>query len=122
MYSSTTKNWFHTHPLFTRSSDEAPSSCLTCPEIVPLVLEAPDLLKLQQHKRPSVAKSVQARTLPKNTILTLKKELYVAHVWTQMVYFGGGYIPETPEKTLKAFQEKKEKKNLKVNPWDHKSI
>lgn len=71
VYSSTTKNWFHTHPLLTRSSDEAPWSP---PEIELLVLEASHQPKLQQLKRPKAANSVPAPTVQDGAILIIKRK------------------------------------------------
>lgn len=73
VYSSTTKNWFQTHPLFTRSSDEGPSSCLLPPAVVPLVLEDSHQVKVQQLRRPSPANSAQAPVVQKGAILIFKK-------------------------------------------------
>ncbi len=72
MYSSTTKNWFHTHPLLTRSSDEGPSSCLL--ELKLLVLGAAHQPKLQQLRRPIDASNVQAPAIQKGAILIKKKK------------------------------------------------
>lgn len=69
VYSSTTKNWFQTHPLLTRSSDEAPCSCLFPPEVEPLVLETSHHPKLQQPRRLNAANSVQAPAVQEGAIL-----------------------------------------------------
>lgn len=72
VYSSTTKNWFHTHPLFTRSNDEGPWSCLLPPEVKPLVLEASHQPKLQQLRKPNAA-SAQAPDVHERAILMKNK-------------------------------------------------
>lgn len=74
VYSSTTKNWFQTHPLFTRSSDEGPCSGLLPPEVEPLVLEASHQPKLQQIRRHSAANSVRAPTVQKGAIFDSKEK------------------------------------------------
>lgn len=74
VYSSTTKNWFHTHPLLTRSSEEGPCSCVLPPAVELLVLEASHQLKLQQLRRPNAANSVQAPAVQEGAILIKKKK------------------------------------------------
>lgn len=81
VYSSTTKNWFHTHPLFTRSSDEGPSSSLVPPEIVPPVLDASDQAKLKQCNRPNTVNIVQGPVIQHGVMLTKKKKKKIAGVY-----------------------------------------
>lgn len=73
VYSSTTKNWFHTHPLLTRSSEEGPCSCLLPAEVELLVLEASHQPILQQLRRASAANSVHDPAVSEGLILTKKR-------------------------------------------------
>lgn len=72
VYSSTTKNWFHTHPLLTRSRDEGPWSSFLPPEIELLVLEASQESKWQKLRSPSAANSVQAPAVQGGAIIRTK--------------------------------------------------
>lgn len=75
VYSSTTKNWFHTHPLLTRSRDDGPWSSLLTPELELLVLEASQEPKLQKLRSPSAANSVQAPAVQDGAIIRTKLRL-----------------------------------------------
>lgn len=75
VYSSTTKNWFHTHPLLTRSRDEGPWSSFLPPEVGLLVLEASQYPKLHRLRSPSAANSVQTPAVQEGAILRTKLRL-----------------------------------------------
>lgn len=126
MYSSTTKNWFHTHPLFTLSRDEGSSCCSLPPEFVPLVLEASDHLKQQLLKRPRAANSGHGPAVQRGTMLLRKRKKRNWPVSTCKIK-----VADTKDfslvviykKTVHQGKIKRSRwKNLKVNPWDHKSI
>lgn len=131
MYSSTTKNWFHTHPLFTLSRDEGPWSCFSPPEVELLVLEASHQFK-QQPRKPNAVSNVQTPAIQEQVILIKKqkrrkddekKKNLDLHVfqkihsdWTSFllgVYTGSRKQGSLPTSLCEHF---------KVNPWDHKKI
>lgn len=100
VYSSTTKNWFHTHPLLTRSREEGPWSSLLPPKVELLVLEALQESKLQKLRSPSAANSVQAPAVQEGAIIITKLRLkfkkrknfsQVWHVKQKKGYISKGY-------------------------------
>lgn len=132
MYSSTTKNWFHTHPLFTLSRDEEPWSCFSPSEVEPLVLEASHQFKQQQPRSPNAVSNVQTpavqeqvilikKTKEKERLLKRKRKSLELHVFQKIhsdwnsflvaVYTGARKQGSLPTSLCEHF---------KVNPWDHK--